>query len=113
MVYGMWESRRKRGGPHGHGLKKDKLLHFMMIFLHHRHTTPQPISFFLLVLLPFCACECVMKGTGSTVAGIIWIKRSITAQVCKLNLNEQKNFSLFGADLLLASCYCKLKDLKK
>lgn len=46
------------------------------------HPRPSPpASPFSTSVALFCACECVMKGTGSTVARIIWIKRSITAQV--------------------------------
>jgi hypothetical protein len=49
--------------------------HFMMmIFLHHCHLLLHLL--FSTSVAPFCVCGCVMKATGSTVACIIWSKRT-------------------------------------
>jgi len=76
LSYGLECERGEQGGGEDDPMVKEKTNspHFMMIFLHHCHLLLHRL--FLLVLPPFCVCGCVMKATGSTVACIIWSKRT-------------------------------------
>jgi len=111
--YGMcaWDcEQEKRRTP---WLKKDKLLHFMMIFRHHCHLLAHLLlhPLFLLVLLSFAR---VMKATGSTVACIIWSKsasqhRCTTQPEWTLAAPVKKKFLVWSWLSLLL----QLKDLKE